>query len=298
MRIFVTGGTGFIGRALAARLQKDGHRLLLLMKKSEPNNFRLRPSSRVTFIKGDLANINKWSRKVKRFRPEAAVHLAWEGLRAPDYSTATSIKNLTHGLRLMNALAEAGCKKVLYAGSCWEYGAKLGKVNEDMGVKPMNAFSAAKNALHWLGAEIAKEKGMQFIWTRFFFVYGPGQRPGALIPSLIESMRRGVKPEIKNPRGGNDFIYVDDAVRALAMIIKKRIRFQNVTYNIGSGRLTGVQKIADEVYGRRGRAPRKVSGFYADISKIRREIGWKPKISMAAGIKNMIKANNYRPSQK
>ena len=115
-------------------------------------------------------------------------------------------------------------------------------------------------------------------------VYGPGQRPGALIPSLIESMRRGAKSEIKNPRGGNDFIYVDDVARALAMIIKKRIRSRNAIYNIGSGRLTGVGRITNEVYGRKGRAPRKVHGFWADISKIRREIGWRPEISIAKGI--------------
>ena len=291
MRIFITGGTGFIGRALVARLQKDGHRLLLLIRKLEDVNLKLRPLSKTSFVRGDLANINKWAMKVKRFRPEAAVHLAWEGLRAPDYSAATSINNLMYGLGLMDALAGAGCKKTLYAGSCWEYGAKSGKLSEEMGVNPMNTFSAAKNALQWLGAEMAKEKMVQFIWTRFFFVYGPGQRPGALIPSLIESRRRSAKPEIKNPRGGNDFIYVDDVARALAMIIKKRIRSQSAIYNIGSGLITGIQRIVNEVYGRKGRAPRKVHGFWADISKIKREIGWKPKIDIASGIKRAIDYN-------
>jgi len=258
MKIFITGGTGFIGKHVVEKLREDKNNELFLLSKN-------------------LADIASWKKEVEDFRPDAAIHLAWEGL--PDYSAKTSIKNLNYGLNLMNLLAEIGCKTVLMAGTCWE-----------LLPQPLNAFQAAKNALCRLGQEIAKENNTNFIWARFFYVYGPGQREDSLIPSLVKCRKIGNKPEIKTPKTKNDFIYVEDVAQALSMIIKKSKK--SAVYDIGSGELTGVQDVVKIIFPdfKIKRAKNIfIKGLRADISKIKKEIGWQPKTGIEDGIKKMIK---------
>lgn len=286
MKIFVTGGTGFIGKHLVRKLQERGHSLLLLSQQ---------PPERINTVKGDLSEIDKWKAEVKKFKPEACVHLAWESL--PSYDAKTSARNLKYGLDLFDFLAAIACKTILSTGSCWEYGKQSGKLNEDTPLRPFNAFSAAKNALHWLGEEIAKENNMKFIWTRLFYVYGSGQRETSLIPYLINCAKTGKTPEIKNPSAKNDFVYIENVAEALSMLVENCKK--SGVYNIGSGYLTSVQEITEMIYNNFGSQERYKSAvlqptdvlstdFYADISRIKKEIGWQPKVSIKKGIKKMI----------
>lgn len=257
MRIFITGGTGFIGTYLVKKLREDKNDDLFLLSK-------------------DLADIKDWKKEIEDFKPEITVHLAWDGL--PDYSAKTSIKNLKYGLDLMNMLAQAGCKTVLTTGTCWEILAQ-----------PFNAYSAAKNALHWLSREIAKENDMHFIWARLFFVYGPGQRKNSLIPYLIDCKETDKKPEIKTAEAKNDFIYVEDVAEAIAMITKKCQK--SAVYNIGSGELTKVGDVAKIIFPDLEIQQSEISSVpspCANVSKIKKEIGWEPKTDINQGIQKMI----------
>jgi len=257
MRIFITGGTGFIGKHLVKKLREDESNELFLLSK-------------------DLADIENWKKEVEDFKPEACIHLAWEGL--PDYGCKMSIKNLKYGLDLFNFLADIKCKSILSAGSCWE-----------ILPQPFNAFSAAKNSLHWIGREIARENNMQFVWTRLFYVYGPGQRKESLIPYLIDSAKQGKSPEIKNLDAKNDFIYVENVAEAIAMIIKKCKK--SAVYDVGSGKLTSVQEIAKIIFPDFEAQQSEInlaSNSCANISKIKKEIGWEPKTIIKDGIKKTI----------
>lgn len=279
MRIFVTGGTGFVGRHAVAELLKRGHTLLVLSRGKHKR------SRRLTYLRGNLSNIARWERALRRFKPQAALHMAWEGI--PDYGPETSLKNLVNGVALVHALGRAGCKKVVATGSCWEYGAESGKIAEDSGLRFSNPFPAAKAALHRIGAAAAAGYDMDFVWGRIFYVYGPGQKSASLIPHLIEMKRSNRMPGLRNPNGANDFVYVGDVARALGMLVAKRT--PSKVFNIGSGRATGVRTVAREIYGRnvvpaKG-APR---GFYADLARIKRELGWKPATGIEEGIRRTI----------
>lgn len=288
MRIFITGATGFIGQPLVRQFLRGKHKILILSRDTPRAKNLFGSSHKLSFVQGDLSNLAKWANSVRRFRPEACVHMAWEGI--PDYGVSMSIKNLTYGLELFNLLIKSGIKKIVSTGSCWEYGINSGKLREEMGIKPKNAFSAAKNALHWLGAWIAKEHNIQFVWTRIFFAYGPGQKKTSLIPCLLNGKKFGEVPKLKNPNGANDFIYIDDVARALAMLIEKREPNQFSLYNIGSGALTKVKNIADFIYGeKRSIISYGGSGCYADIAKIKKEIGWAPKVNITDGVRKMLK---------
>ncbi len=295
MRVFITGGTGFIGKNVVNQLEKEGFSILLLTRASKENIFSIIKSKKVDIVSGDLSDINKWETKLKQFKPDTTIHLAWEEI--PDYGVETSIKNLKYGLNLFEELAEIGCKKIICTGSCWEYGKNQGKISEDLPVKFSNAFTAAKNALHWLGREIAKENNIQFIWTRLFYVYGPGQRVNSLIPYIIKCVKEGKKPKIRTPSVRNDFIYVKDVAKAIVAILENCN--QSTVYNIGSGYSTSIQDIVKIVYSELNlqyKPKDKVfksynidfDYFWADISKIKKEVGWEPKITIEEGIQKII----------
>lgn len=289
MKIFITGGTGFIGKPVVDRFLSQGHSLLLLSRNPKKNS-----NPNLKIVRGELGNIRGWQGSLKDFNPDAAIHIAWEGL--PDHSKTISQINLKYGLDLTKALAAAGCKLMLTTGSCWEYGYSTGKLSEDTFPKPFDDFTAAKNTLRKKGLEIAKKYNMAFIWTRLFYAYGTGQHPKSLIPYILNSINSGKIPEIRNPNAQNDFIYVDDIVDALTLLVTKNPK--NDLYNIGSGKLTTVSDIIKKIFKyaknegryREGKSQPKDAnfGFYADISRISNEFNWQPKTTIDAGIKKII----------
>lgn len=290
MKIFITGGTGFIGKSIIPKLDNGNNKLLLLTRKSVGEN----QSKNITYLTGSLKDIHKWEEKLKIFNPEAAIHLAWEGI--PDYGAENSSRNLEYGLDLFNLLAKTKCRTILTTGSIWEYGKQAGKLFEDQAVTPFNNFTAAKNSLNWMGSKIAKKHNINFIWTRLFYVYGPGQKGTSLIAYLIECIRKGEKPEIRNPNAENDFIYVEDAANAIVKLISEYN--QSNIFNIGSGELTSVQTIINTIYDLSGKRndyqlskqmPTDIlSAGYADISKIEQAINWHPKIDIKKGLKKTL----------
>ncbi|MBN1468005.1 MAG: NAD(P)-dependent oxidoreductase [Fusobacteriaceae bacterium] len=294
MKIFFTGGTGFIGSHIVKKLKKERHDILLLVHENKLPESLVELSKDIKTINGNLSEMDSWKDDVINFKPEATLHMAWEGI--PDYSYQTSINNLKYGLDLITLLSKSECKYFLSTGSCWEYGQKYGKLNEEMIPKPNNSFTAAKNSLHYLGREVAKENDMQFIWTRLFYVYGPGQKDHSLIPHIIKYVNEGKNPDIKTPFSRNDFVYVEDVATAISMILKKRCK--STIFNIGSGYSTKVQDIIKLIYDELGLPfndnpssyPNSESfiDFWADISKIKNEIGWKPKTNIHEGIKKML----------
>lgn len=292
MRIFVTGGTGFNGKFVIRKLDDGTNQLLILTRNA--NN--LVQSKNISILTGDLGSITSWEDSLKEFKPQAAIHLAWEGI--PDYSTKNSIKNLKYGLELIEFLAKMGCQTILVTGTLWEYGNQTGKLSEDFGTKPFNALTAAKNSLHYLGREIAKDHNINFIWTRLSNSYGPGRHEASLIPYLIKSIRGNKDIKIRDLNAQNDFIYVEDVAEAICQLLVKCKKTD--VFNIGSGKLISVKDIMGKIFkifnvskGYKLTHQKQIDSFsyaYADISKIKKEIGWQPKISIDKGLQKTIES--------
>jgi nucleoside-diphosphate-sugar epimerase len=296
MRLFVTGGTGFIGTHVVHQLIRDKHELLLLGLEEETIPSTLNSES-IRIIRGNLGDIEAWKPAVEKFSPQATVHMAWAGI--PNYDSRTSTMNLIHGLNLITMLAEIGCEKVLCTGSCWEYGQKSGKLREDSVVKPSNVFTAAKHSLHLIGREIALETHMKFIWTRLFYVYGPGQKGHSLIPHIITAIQSGKQTNIKTPHSRNDFVYVEDVATAISKLISKDTTHD--VYNIGSGYSTEILDVINMVYKYYGYKEKSLLSdtvpsnaapvdFWADLTKIKDDVGWQPTYSIEEGIKKTIES--------
>ena len=284
MKIFVTGGSGFIGSHLIKEL--DRNQILVLTRERPVKS----SSASVDWLVGDLDQTDLWKSRLIDFSPDVCVHLAWEGL--PDYSKEISEKNVQLSTNLLSALQKTEVKKIVALGSCWEYGDAHGQVLETQDVKPNSHFAAAKVQVCEIFSAKCRSAGMSFVWPRIFFSYGPGQRDVALLPTVVAALENEEIPTIKSPNSAQDFIYISDVARAIA----STVTMDNVEgiLNVGSGHLTVVSEFVNLISAQYGSSFRtavsvKSSGFYASIEELTKVTGWEPKYTLDQGVTETIK---------
>ncbi len=290
MRILVTGVTGFVGQRLALQLSPTDEIYVIC---------RNQPQGLPDFIKVILVDLNdeeELAKRLKHIRPDTCVHLAWQDI--PDYSFETSFCNLKRSVALLRLLVEeCGCRKIVAAGSCWEYGKSFGLCRESDPVSSSSYFVWAKRSLADFGEMLAAKNGITFVWMRFFYVYGPGQRSGSIIPLLAEALRKQERPAVKTPGNANDFIYVDDIAEALALAVRKNV--PTGIYNLGSGQSVAVWKVCESIEKAMGRQPefakqlqqiniQPTANFWADMSKFNSVLGWNARINIEEGIRRYV----------
>lgn len=289
MRVLVTGGTGFLGRRVIPLLAQ--HDLLCISRHPE----RLPNISRVNAVVSNLMTDDDWIPKVAEFQPEWCFHLAWEGL--PDYSLERCRLNLDSSLRLLDVLAQSGLKRIVIAGTCWEYGRASGLVTEDQHPTDVDLFAATKASLLGVLDSVARSAGFEYQWARIFFVYGPGQRLTSLLPSLRHAYVSGVDPDIRTPETLQDFIHVDDVATGLVSLVSSEV--QSGVFNVGSGYPTSVAQVANIAadYYNRAKPFTDISngtGFWSSTEKIMSTTGWRPRIGIDEGIVSTLKVLDGR----
>ncbi|CAN6134449.1 MAG: NAD(P)-dependent oxidoreductase [Sulfuritalea sp.] len=297
MRIIVTGASGFIGQKLCCALLERGHEIVALCRTGIlVNADHIRSYRHIPYVIGDLLPL-----EVEKFSPEALVHLAWDGI--PDFSQDKCIDNLESQIRFFKQTEKfTRLKKIVGAGTCREYGFKQGACIESDCIKPDSYFAWAKQALSEFLSIFCQQKQILLVWFRIFYIYGPGQRNESLIPSLIRANNSKQFPDIRNPVAANDYVYIDDVVSAFVKGIEDPDC--HGTFNLGSGNLTTVAKIAkivelmmqnDEQF--LDQSSLKMdecetnAGMCADITLASHQLNWSPQISLFEGIRRSIRAS-------
>ena len=106
-----------------------------------------------------------------------------------------------------------------------------------------DSFTWAKHTLlSWLEMACA-QRGICLGWLRAFYIYGPGQRLGALVPSIFNALKTDQLPPLRTPNNSNDFIYVQDVARGFVQAVKRD--FPNGIFNLGSGVSTPVARVCE-----------------------------------------------------
>lgn len=300
MKLLITGASGFIGQHLVKKLIEQGHTILALSRSADLQHVS-NNTDKLIYFKSTLELENRTLERIKDFQPDVLLHLAWG--KIPDFSFETSFENLqNHILFFRNIFTVNSLKKIIVTGSCWEYNKKIGVCKESDICVSGNYFTWAKNSLRDFLQFECLQKNINFIWPRVFYVYGPQQRIGSLIPSVIESIRNGLMPELKTPSNANDFIYVDDVAEGLLQFAINDI--SSGIYNLGSGKsmpvIDVVSSIENSLNGNlilskelliRTKQSKKDTDFCADMTKTFSTINWKPITNLAMGIEKMI---NYK----
>lgn len=247
-----------------------------------------------TVLQGNLSNPGAWEKTLKSSLPDTCIHLAWEGI--PDYSYTVSSRNLTYGLNMLHACETAGIGKIVMTGSCWEYARPKGGVLVGAPLEFEKPFCAAKNSFRIMAHSFCREREIDMNWLRLFYVYGPGQRQGSLIPYIIKCLRDGRSPKLSGAYNKNDFVYVGDVADA---IVKAANSYDlPELMNVGAGKSESVLSVAKKVADvmgvplDTGRYTRPVActDFFADADEMRRTWQWRPGLSLEDGIRAMVQA--------
>jgi nucleoside-diphosphate-sugar epimerase len=287
MKVVLTGATGFVGKPCLELLLQRGHEVLVISRQDQSSIAK----RGVHWCRGDLGVPETYGGALAKFQPEAALHLAWEGI--PDFSLQKCMANLHAGVVFGNAALEAGCRHLVVAGSCWEYGKVAGMVVEDAPAASPGIFGASKNAQHSVLRALFEGAGASVAWSRIFFVFGPAQRAASLVPVICRSIAAGESPSLRTPAAVSDFLYVDDAAAALVTLLETNV---SGVFNVGSGTGTRADEVAglllriagkEDVFAARRSADGPGSGFYADLSRMR-ALGWSPRVGLEEGLRRTL----------
>lgn len=296
MRVFITGATGFIGRYVVGQIRAGGHDILAFTLEKDANESS---TKNIQWLYGDLGDIESLKPPIRSFDPEVVIHLAWQGI--PDYSEVISRINLNNSIQLLDFIVEGtDCKKIIVAGSCFEYGKNKGVCKESDPVQLKSFFSWAKYSLYQYLLLKCNQREVELIWFRIFYVYGPGQRGGSLVPTLIRALKDGKTPDIRSPLNKNDFVYVEDIARAFRLAVDMKVK--TGIYNLGYGISRSVydackivekcllrsQEISDYIL--KNGSKEKNIDFSSDMNKTMKSFDWRSRTTLEEGIAKYIES--------
>lgn len=260
-KILVTGATGFIGYYVVHELLKLGHQVVA-SSSSAAKAAQCDWFGQVTYKPFDLSAQDEQADYYTYFgRPDAAIHLAWEGL--PNYKSSfhTDI-NLPRHIAFTGNLFRHGLKDITVTGTCFEYGMREGALSEDMPALPANPYALAKDQLRrFLEDRAAANASVSFKWVRLFYMYGKGQNPKSLLSQLAQALRDG--DTVFNMSGGEqvrDYLPVEKMAEYIVRIALQR-EVQGI-FNGCSGQPITVRKLVEDYLAASGQQIALNLGFY------------------------------------
>jgi len=289
--MLVTGGAGFIGSHLAERLHQSGYEVRVLDNLSQGRREWVHPS--VDFIEGDLTDPATCRRACEDVA--GVFHLAAMSKVAPsiDKFEFCTEQNIIGTQNLLIAARDAHVRKLVYSGSSTYYGNGAPPQVETALPNCLNPYAVSKYVGEQFCEIFTRLYQLPTVSLRYFNVYGPRQPSvGAyalVLGIFLDQSRRG-KPLTVHGDGSQrrDFIHVSDVVEANLAAYRSAV--EGTVMNVGSGTNISIQEIADMISPHQERLPRRKGDAevtLADISRIRRLLGWEPKVSFAEGLKQL-----------
>ncbi|MCC7265156.1 MAG: SDR family NAD(P)-dependent oxidoreductase [Candidatus Latescibacteria bacterium] len=293
--VLVTGGTGFVGANLVRRLLREGCQVHLLVRREHATWRLLGLTEQVQLHEVELTDRAGLDRLVAQVRPEWIFHLAAYGA----YSWQTDLQqmiqtNLAGTANLVEACAQVGFAAFVNTGSSSEYGAKDYAPAEDENPEPNSHYACTKVAATLLCRYTAQSRNLPLSTLRLYSVYGPYEDPGRLFPALIRQGLEGTLPPLVSPETMRDYVYVDDVCEAYLLAATRPGQEPGAVYNVGSGVQTSLRQLVElarqalgiAVEPTWGSMPARIwdtSVWVADNRRIRQELGWAPRTSLAEG---------------
>jgi len=297
MRCLVTGATGLIGSHLVRLLLENDAEVAVLMR-STSDPWRIKDVLHsLHAITGDLSTIEEAEAAIRKFSPEVVFHLGWYGVGSRYRNDPAQVtQNLYGSLKLLQLAHEAGCQRWVCLGSQAEYGPYDGVLTEDLPTRPVTLYGVVKLCVGLLSQKLCESYGMGFTWLRLLAVYGPMDDQEHLIPCVIVTLLRGQKPSLTAGEQRWDYLYVEDAARAIWQAATNPAT-QGI-FNLGSGEAYTVRSIVERIrdmidpglplgFGEVPYRPDQIMHLQADISRLQ-TTGWLPQVRIDEGLRRTV----------
>jgi nucleoside-diphosphate-sugar epimerase len=302
-RALVTGATGFIGRYLVDGLIEANTQVVALIRPGSrlPDQWRGRVSCIECADWGEAG-----LRAALASQPfEIAFHLATYGVRPTDRDLGLMLRiNVDLPVLFVHLCKERGARLVM-AGTFSEYQrpAERRPLTEQSPLEMTKIYGASKAAGGIVASALAESLGVKLRRLRFFNVYGEGEAPHRLLPSLVAGLSRGERVPLSAGTQVRDFIYVKDVVEACIKAgddMMSSSRHSATTWNVCTGVGHSVRAFAALVAEVMGE-PAELLGFgdlpmraddepylVGDGARMFRELGWRPEHDLGAGIRAAV----------
>ena len=295
MKVLVTGGRGFIGQHCLPQLLAKGYDVHAVS--SSPQNSTVG----VQWHQANLLDVTQIAPLLRTVSPSHLLHLAWYTEHGKYWTSRKNLNWVQASLSLMHEFAESGGQRFVAAGTCAEYDWAYDICDEvSTPCRPATLYGAAKYSTHLLLESWSMHSSLSSAWGRIFNVYGPGEHPSRLVPSVIHSLLGGEPALCTNGEHERDFMYVEDVAAACVILLNSDVRG---AVNIASGESVPLKDVVYTIaqqLGRRdlvrmGAVPCNVNepvNLIADISRLQYEVGFRPSYKLKQGIALTIESVN------
>ena len=300
----VTGGAGFIGSHLVDYLLKEDCKVTVIDNFSSgriDNLAQHKKNKDLRIVNADVADFNKIKKYFNGI--DYVFHLAALADIVPSIKNPLSYhhSNVEGTISVLEASRINNVKRFVYAASSSCYGIPdKYPTPETASTNPqypyaLTKYLAEQYVMHW-----NKIYGLPSLSLRMFNVYGPRSRTsgayGAVFGVFL-AQKISEKPFtiVGDGNQTRDFVFVSDVVKAYFLSAKSNLKGE--IFNVGSGENQSINKLANLLGGEKKiyipKRPGEPDKSLADITQIKKEIGWQPKISLEEGVKIMLDNINY-----
>ena len=228
-KVFITGGTGLIGKETIPFLKENGFEIYALTIGDEKD------TADVKYIKANLFDKKEIDKVMEELKPEYLLHYAW--LSTGCFNDNSNFDFLTSSIDMLKAFVKNGGKRVVMAGTYAEYGYHNETLTEDMPAEPINIYSQCKDFVHQIAESYCKNNGVSFGWARIFSAFGKETDPRRLTSDVINHLRANEEVVIRSGSLVRDYIYTKDIAQAFVKFLDSNVEG---TVNICTGKDTTI----------------------------------------------------------
>jgi UDP-glucose 4-epimerase len=287
MKVFITGGSGFVGSTLADRLLARGDEVVVIDNFETGRRDNLTTREHLRVVEGTIADQSRMDMLLGDFRPDVVVHAA-ASYKDPDNWTGDITTNTLGTAIVARAARTAGCRRIIYFQTALCYGTKPVEqpVTLDHHLNPDSSYAISKTA----GEQFLRLSGLDWVSFRLANAYGPRNISGPL-PTFFSRLTDKKPCFVMDTR--RDFVFINDMIDAVIMAIDGA---GSGTYHLSSGGDVAIADLFEETVTALGIEldgpvevrPRGEDDAYTillDPTRTRKDFdGWEPKTSLSAGV--------------
>lgn len=306
MKILVTGGAGFIGSHLCEALLKKGEEVIIIDDFNDFYNPKLKEQNinkiktKVRLYRTDIRNASELNVIVKKEKPEKIVHLAARAGVRPSMENPNLYEevNVKGTLNLLEAARTNNVRQFIFGSSSSVYGIRNnGPFSEEEKTdSQISVYGATKKAGEVLCHSYAHAYRLPTTCLRFFTVYGPRQRPDLAIHKFTRLIMENQEvPMFGDGTTMRDYTYVGDIVDGILKALTKEFPYEII--NLGNNKPITLKVLISHIEKATGKKAKvkklpdqlgDVPLTYANISKAKNLLGWKPETPFEEGLKRFV----------